>query len=1079
MTTATLIRRGLAYYRRTNLAVVAGVATAVAVLAGAFLVGDSVRSSLRRIAVERIGNTQSLLTATNLFREQLAGAFGDACPMIVLEGIVTHQNSGRRASGVMVYGVDSRFWKFHGKASPGIANRDIALSAPLAAELGAAAGDTILLRLEKPTDIPAESLFGRKDDAAPTIRFNAKSVLASSELGEFSLRPTQGSVRAIFVPLDRLQSEIGASGRVNTILTGTTAAPVEQILDSAWTIEDLGLRIKALDEAGVIQFETASGIIPDALADAARSVAGGLGLRVTPVLTYMATTLRAGDREIAYSLVAAIDLAELDERFKDTATDATIVFNEWAARDLNPREGTPVTMEYLYWHADGRLTTEKAQFTAGGVVPIEGLAADRDLSPEYPGITDAENVSDWDPPFPVDLSRIHDRDEEYWDRYKTTPKAWIRIDRGQRLWQSRWGKVTALRMEPPEDQDDEEALNKAATEFRQRLRAVVKPEENGLAVIPLRARNEEAARGATDFGEYFSYFSFFLMVSALLLAALFFRLGIEQRYSEIGLLRSVGFDASRIRKLFLSEGMVLALSGALVGALGAVAYAWTILYGLGTWWSGAVGTSALSLTVSPGPLAAGVMGGVLAAMLAILLTLRGIRDWSPRSLLAGAAAHGVASSKSRARWVAIGAGLAAAGLLAAGGAGAIPAAGGFFGGGMLALVAALALLRARLQTATSRLVRSRAGLALRNLSHRPGRTVLSAALIASATFLIVSVEAFRRDPHALQSDRHSGAGGFPLIGESVRPIYLNPNSERADLNLPETPGLRFVPLRLRPGDDASCLNLYQPQNPRILGLPDSLMKEGRFSFAAGSWKDLEADAADGAIPAVADANSMQYVLHKSIGDELLLPGGQRLRFVAALSDSIFQSEILIAERSFIRAFPRQQGFRVFLIEAPEVGRKETVAAIESALADHGLDVTATADRLAAFHRVENTYLSTFQSLGALGLLLGTIGLAAILFRNVYERRREFGLLAAVGYSRADLSRLVLTENLALLAVSLAIGAGTAALAIAPVLASRGVRFSAVSMGCLLLAVLATGLIATAVATRLALRLPLVESLRSG
>ena len=75
------------------------------------------------------------------------------------------------------------------------------------------------------------------------------------------------------------------------------------------------------------------------------------------------------------------------------------------------------------------------------------------------------------------------------------------------------------------------------------------------------------------------------------------------------------------------------------------------------------------------------------------------------------------------------------------------------------------------------------------------------------------------------------------------------------------------------------------------------------------------------------------------------------------------------------------------------------ATIEDALVDFGADATGTAERLAEFHRVENTYLSTFQTLGGLGLLLGTVGLATVLLRNVLERRRELALLGAVGYRR--------------------------------------------------------------------------------
>jgi ABC-type antimicrobial peptide transport system permease subunit len=69
--------------------------------------------------------------------------------------------------------------------------------------------------------------------------------------------------------------------------------------------------------------------------------------------------------------------------------------------------------------------------------------------------------------------------------------------------------------------------------------------------------------GATDFGEYFVYFSFFLVVSAVVLAALFFKLGVEQRVREVGLLRAVGFGPAKIRRLFMSEALLLSAAGGL------------------------------------------------------------------------------------------------------------------------------------------------------------------------------------------------------------------------------------------------------------------------------------------------------------------------------------------------------------------------------------------------------------------------------------------------------------------------------------------------------------------------------------
>jgi hypothetical protein len=92
-----------------------------------------------------------------------------------------------------------------------------------------------------------------------------------------------------------------------------------------------------------------------------------------------------------------------------------------------------------------------------------------------------------------------------------------------------------------------------------------------------------------------------------------------------------------------------------------------------------------------------------------------------------------------------------------------------------------------------------------------------------------------------------------------------------------------------------------------------------------------------------------------------------------LSDSIFQSELLMSEDNYLRAFPDQEGFRFFLLDAPAGQSDRVSATLEQGSADLGLDVVSTAERLAGFHRVENTYLSTFQSLGGLGLVLGTLG----------------------------------------------------------------------------------------------------------
>jgi hypothetical protein len=428
---------------------------------------------------------------------------------------------------------------------------------------------------------------------------------------------------------------------------------------------------------------------------------------------------------------------------------------------------------------------------------------------------------------------------------------------------------------------------------------------------------------------------------------------------------------------------------------------------------------------------------------------------------------------------------------------------GFFGGGTLLLISLICYQAAWLRSSPARDISgvgwwSISRLGFRNLTYRPGRSLLCITLIAAAAFIIVSVDAFRRGGRGANLDPKSGNGGYPLLAESLLPIVHDPNSTegRDAMNLhsgslPELDELSFIRFRLKPGDDASCLNLYQPQEPRILGVSNDFIGRNRFSFQKSiattseenqnPWQLLNRDLGEGVVPVIADANSLNYVLHLGLGDEFVLQGNQgpvRLQVVGALDDSIFQSEFLVSEENFVRLFPHQEGYRFFLIEAPETNQTATVAALEDRLSDFAFDVATTNERLANFHRVENTYLSTFQMLGGLGLLLGTFGLGAVLLRNVLERRRELALLRAVGYNPSHLMLMVVAENALLLFCGLITGTLSALLAIAPVFFERGGRLPNLSLSLLLAAVLISGLIVSLIATRAALRSPLLPALRA-
>ncbi len=1145
MRTQHFVWRNLLHFWRTNLAVLAGVATTVGVLAGALLVGDSVRASLRDLTLLRLGNAAHVLTSENFFpaaladrAEKAAAGKRQVAPLVALDGIATHEKSQRRASNVQVYGVDERFWKFHGRPNAAPARREVLMSAALAAEFGAAPGDAILVRVQKHSAIPVDSLHGRKDDLGRTLRLNLKAVLAAGELGEFSIRPNQGEVRALFLPLERLQQDLAQDGKVNALLfsdAGEGAAEPAALIKQSYALEDLGLRVRALEAQKTLHLDTDRILLDDYVAGVARAVAEQQKMPATGLLTYLANSIRIGDRQIPYSLATAVDVSWplLSGAGKGRSAAPPVWLNDWAMRDLGAQPGQSVTLEYYRWKDGGHLANESAQFELRGGVPIAPLNADRALAPVFPGIADSPSLSDWDPPFPVDLKRVRPRDEDYWKTYRTTPKAFMLLADGQKLWGSRFGALTALRFGfPPPPKPEPRAADavagaaKAASqaapkpkppqqladEFSAALREQLDPARAGFVLRAARSEGSEASRGAVNFSEYFVYFSFFLVVSGMLLTGLFFKLGVEQRVREVGLLRAVGFAPARIRKIFLAEGLLLSGIGSVLGLAGAVAYGALMMYGLRTWWVGAVGTTFLQLHVEPLSLALGAIGGIAAALLAVWFALRGLHLTSPRNLLAGVLleehSEKKAASVGRMRLSAYG--LAALGglLLVAGAAGWIGQVPGFFGSGAAILLALIFYQWSWLHSPRTGVIAGQGGRAfsqmgLRNATWRPGRSLLCIVLIASATFILVAVDAFRRKGGSESLDPHSGTGGYALLADTLLPVPYDPNTREGQLNLSLSDsamkaleGVKFLSFRVRPGDDASCLNLYQPQDPKVVAAPATLLAAKRFSFASSlaqsaeekenPWLLLEKDAGDGSIPALVDANSLTYILKKKLGDEFVMEKaihpqtGQpvKLRIVGALADSIFQSEFVIAEKNFLRAFPYEPGFRFFLMDGPAEKTAQVTGELEENLKDFGFDVQSTGDRLAVFHRVENTYISTFQTLGGLGLLLGTFGLAAVLLRNVLERRRELALLRAVGFETGHLNRIVLAENVLLLLCGLASGVVSALLAIAPALAARGGLPIAGSLLVLLLGVLGCGLAASLLAVIAVKRSPLLAALRS-
>jgi hypothetical protein len=430
-------------------------------------------------------------------------------------------------------------------------------------------------------------------------------------------------------------------------------------------------------------------------------------------------------------------------------------------------------------------------------------------------------------------------------------------------------------------------------------------------------------------------------------------------------------------------------------------------------------------------------------------------------------------------------------------------AGAFLGSGALVLTALLLAIASRLRGAAGRPGQFTSGalptLAVRNAGRSPSRSIATIALMSAAAFLIVAVSSFRLAP----TDR--GTGGFDWLAESSEAIIadLNSPAARSDLlagDAEKLAGTTILSLRVKPGDDASCRNLYQPSQPRVLGVPPAFVRHfdkpnaPSFGWSASAAKSAEARANPWKllgsatppverVPVVLDKNTAMYSLklYRGVGEEFefTYDDGNNVRFRVAglLDNSVLQGSLLVSEANFTRLFPQSSGYRMFLIRTPAGKSDEVAALLEDKLGDEGFDATSARDRLAELLAVQNTYISTFQSLGAIGLLLGTVGLAAVQLRSVFERRKELALLRAAGFRRWRLGEMVLLENLLLLVGGLATGTIAALITVLPHMLASGARVPLADLAVMLGVVLVVGVLVGLIAVRATLRAPLVAALR--
>ena len=659
------ISRNLAWHWRGNLAVMLGVAVGSAVLTGALLVGDSLRGSLLTRAERQLGGIDHAALFQKPIRAAVAdGLPGKTAPVLMLSGSIQAgtADTGTFLGRVTVLGIDHRFRpggtavNWNDIRTRGIS--PIVLGQSVAGRLKVKAGDRIRLSVPRFSDIPRSSSLAKRGvaDATASVPFIVDSVFPEdAPENDFNLAPTPTAPLNVFVPIGVLsnlvrdESDRADEPIANALFsTGSTLDELNAGLRKQLRPADYGLRLRTPSRhERYLSVESEQLVLPPAMAEATEKAASELKLRAEPTIVYVADTLRHEKREIPYPVIAGLNLAAEKPlgpflpKGVSELKDNDVVLVDWLENPLGKLPpGSQLTLTYFNPDVEGEGKLETAELTLRGTIPLTGVANDRDLTPEIRGVTDERpgaGLFSWDRPPMLPKEKIKERVPDdsprarFWNANKATPMAYVNLATAKKFFTSRFGSITSIRVIPAVGESPEQTAERLGPAILKHL----DPTKSGLAFDPIRERLFTASHGGTDFGGLFLGFSCFLIAAALMLVGLLFRLALDRRGKEVGLLLATGYSVKQVRSLLLGEGLALAAIGAAIGLVAAVGYNALMLKVLLALWPDPEVAKILKPHSSATSFAIGFGATGLMSLVTLWLSIRSLVKVTPPALLRG------------------------------------------------------------------------------------------------------------------------------------------------------------------------------------------------------------------------------------------------------------------------------------------------------------------------------------------------------------------------------------------------------------------------------------------------------------
>jgi ABC-type antimicrobial peptide transport system permease subunit len=1073
-----IVLSSLRYYRKQVLYQVLIIALLAAVITGSLLTGSSVRSSLKKTASARLGNTGILVsTGLRFFDQSLVSKLNDRgvkCTGILeLRGSSLSLESQKEAANTAIYAVSDGFFRFQGITDISIKPGHVIVNSKLSESLALKDSAELVLKFPGISDIPADAPFAPDNEQAESVVLKTGSVAAAEKLGNFSLAISQLVPLNVFVSISDLEKYSGKSLKFNRLLidkgSNLSSDEISTILKESLSPGDIGLKIRPLKAVAGYEIVSDRIFIDDNISGTVRSAIPSSRL----VITYLANRLSSASSITPYSFVSALP----SDIFSDTPPGNGMIINKWLAEDLHAGEGDTIKMTWYEPDSLNHLIEKSESFKVDNVADMKGIRADSLLMPDFPGIAGSESCSNWNAGVPIRMDAIRDKDEEYWKTYKGTPKAFINYEKGREIWGNNYGPATAIRF-PSEITRDQ--ILKALT-------GIFEPEKAGFSITDIAEEAIKAADESVDFSSLFLSLGFFLILASVVLLSFAVSFYFEMKSNDVRTLFSLGFRNSTIRNIVFLELAVAGLAGCLAGSLAGYGFNILIIKALNSVWIGAVQTNTLVPDFDIMPVIIGFLTTFILSGIFLFFKVKRYLGQLSRKV-----EYRKVSSARNYKLLFLISAITTVVLLIFSQLSSKTGTSLSFIAGVSLLLSILLGFR-QIYVGTGKKDRGITGISKRYYSFYPSHAITPVLFIAAGIFAFVVTSINRKDFSHSSSERSSGTGGYLLWCETSIPINkdLNLPTVRKEFGLDDDSlsAMSFVQMKKYAGSDASCLNLNHVTAPPLLGVdPDDFISVNAFSFAKSlkadknisPWQLLSEKSHNNTIYGIADQTVLEWGLKIAVGDTLVMrsESGQPLNIIiaAGLQSSVFQGYLLIGQDNFSRFYPSASGTPVMLVSGDP---KETTMyrnVLNDRLSANGISIEKTDDRLASFYEITNTYLSVFGVFGGLGMIVGVAGLGFVILRNYNRRRRELALLLATGFTFASIRKMIFSEQLRILIAGIISGVLPALVATIPSLKS-GQNIPWMFLAAMIVLILAVGVSAVLLSLRSLTEGSLVQSLK--